>query len=225
MKQPLLQIPVHFHLVADLLMVKREVAMTPWLTPEQLAKTVLPEVNRIWSVAQIEWKLSGVSPATTRSEGRAEVTAYVLNAVRDSEGHSDPERVKKLLSLFALEKNDPKVAVNVYVVPYLGGTSQGHALPGRKLVLLGQWTDKPSRGKRPPEKCLLIENGPFRQGSFSRTVAHELGHVLGLKHPEPGAPPFHRLMGGNDPGNDLTDDEKNTARKTTAVLFGSPTRA
>ena len=222
MREPKIQIPVHFHLVADLLMAKREVAMMPWLTPEQVAKTVLPEINRLWSVAQIEWKLSGVSLATTRSEGRAEVMAYVLNAVRDSEGHSDPERVKKLLSLFPLEKNDPQ-AVNVYVVPYLGGTSQGHALPGRKLVLVGQWTDKPSRGKRPPEKCLLIENGPFQQGSFSRTVAHELGHVLGLKHPEPGAPPFHRLMGGNDPGNDLTDDEKATARKAAAALVPQKT--
>jgi hypothetical protein len=86
--------------------------------------------------------------------------------------------------------------------------------------MLGQWTDKPSRGKRPPEKCLLVERGDFKQGSFSRTAAHELGHILGLKHPD--APPLHRLMGGGNPGNELTDEEKALARKTAAALSAGP---
>jgi hypothetical protein len=68
------------------------------------------------------------------------------------------------------------------------------------------------------QKCLLVEGGNFKQGSFSRTVAHELGHVVGLKHPLPNVPPFHRLMGGSKPGNDLTEEEKTTAWKTASGL-------
>ena len=67
------------------------------------------------------------------------------------------------------------------MIPYLGGTSQGNTSPRQRRILLGEWTDKPSHGKRPPEKCLLVEAGDFQRGSFSRTVAHELGHILGFE--------------------------------------------
>jgi hypothetical protein len=216
--QALQRIEVRFHLVTDLTVATQGVEMTHWLTPEMIAKTVMPEVNRIWSAARIEWTLSGVSPATTRSENRTDTIACLLTAGRDSEGHGDPQRIRKLQSVLNLEQEDAR-AVNVYVVPYLGRTLQGNASPRQKRVILGQWTDKPSRGKRPPERCLLVENGEFRQGSLSRTVAHELGHILGLSHPPRSARPLHRLMGGSDPGIDLTDEEKATARKTAALLF------
>ena len=43
-----------------------------------------------------------------------------------------------------------------------------------------------------------------------------------LKHPLPNVPPFHRLMGGSKPGNDLTNEEKAIARKTATDLFAEP---
>jgi hypothetical protein len=217
------RIAVRFHLVTDMPMVMKGVALTNWLTPEMIEKTVMPEVNRIWAAAGIEWQLGDVRSTTTLSGKRAEVIAALLKAVRDSAGRSDPERIKQVQSILDLQHEDPQ-AVNLYVVPYLGGTSQGHALPGRRRVMLGQWTDKPSHGLRPPEKCLLIENGEFKRGSFSRTVAHELGHILGLQHPAKNVPPFHRLMGGSNPGNDLTDEEKAAAQQKAAALF-SPSKA
>ncbi len=213
-----LRVPVRFHVVTDMAMTKKGVAMDSWITPGMIEKTVMPEVNRIWSVAGIEWTLRGVDAVTTRDNHRAEVIEYVLQSTRDSEGHGDPERIKKLQSILRLDREDAGV-VNLYLVPYLGGTSQGNASPRQKRVILGQWTDKPSRGKQAPEKCLLVEAGAFRRGSFSRTVAHELGHVLGLKHPEPNAPPFHRLMGGREPGNELTGAERAQARQGAAAIF------
>lgn len=215
------RVAVHFHLVADMDMAKKGVAMTNWLTPEMIRTTVMPEVNRIWAPAKIEWTLSGVTPGSTRSEGRAEVIAYLLAATRDSEGRGDPERVRKLIAILNQGQNDPR-AVNLYVIPYLGGTSQGNAQPAQRRVILGQWTDKPSRGERPPEKCLLVEGQPFKQGSFGRTAAHELGHILGLKHPEKNVPPFQRLMGGTQQAYDLIDEEKVMARKTALTLFPAP---
>jgi hypothetical protein len=219
--EPTPRIAVRFHLVADLAMAKKDVSMVNWLTPEMIATTVMPEVNRIWAPARIEWTLSGVTPGSTRREHREDVIAYLLAATRDSEGHGDPERVRKLLAILNEERADAR-AVNIYVIPYLGGTSQGNTQPAQRRIIMGQWTDKPSRGERPPEKCLLVEDRPFKQGSFSRTVAHELGHILGLKHPEKNVPPFQRLMGGTQQAYDLTEDERATARKTAPTLFSAP---
>jgi hypothetical protein len=207
--EPTRRVAVRFHLVADMDMAKKGVVMTNWMTPEMIKTTVMPEVNRIWAPATIEWTLSGVTPGTTRSEGRSDVIAYLLAATRDSDGRGDPERIKKLLGI-------------LNVIPYLGGTSQGNTQPAQRRSIMGQWTDKPSRGERPPEKCLLVEDRPFKQGSFSRTVAHELGHILSLKHPERNVPPFQRLMGGTQQAYDLTDDEIATARKTALTLFSAP---
>ncbi len=215
------RVAVQFHLVADMEMAKRGVAMANWMTPEMITTAVMPEVNRIWAPAKIQWILSGVTPGTTRSEGRAGVIAYLLAATRDSEGRGDPERVRKLLAILNEERADPR-AVNIYVIPYLGGTSQGNTQPTQRRIIMGQWTDKPSRGERPPERCLLVEPLPFKQGSFGRTVAHELGHILGLKHPEKNVPPFQRLMGGTQQAYDLTDAEIVTARETVPTLFPTP---
>jgi hypothetical protein len=209
------RIPIRIHLITDLPMTKKGVAMTNWLTPEMIEKTVLPEVNRIWSGAKIEWMLNGMAPAATKPEGREETIIHLLQAKRDSEGKADPERVRKLETILKSDDAD-RGSVNIHVIPYLGGASQGVASTGKRRVIISQWTDKPSRGLRPPQRCLLVELGEFQQGSFSRTLAHELGHVLSLDHPTKGEAPFHRLMGGTDPGNELTDEEKTTARKRAA---------
>lgn len=211
------RIPIRIHLITDMPMAKRGVEMTNWLTAEMIEKTVLPEVNRIWSSARIEWTLNGITPGTTKTQGREGAVTHLLQATRDSEGNADPERVRKLEAIFKAEDVDRK-AVNIYVIPYLGGTSQGVASKGKRRVIISQWTDKPSQGLRPPQHCLLVEPGEFRQGSFSRTLAHELGHVLGLGHPAKGIGPFHRLMGGTDPGNDLTDEEKAISRNRATEL-------
>lgn len=217
--EAVLRIGVSFHLVTDMPMEKKGVALSNWITPEMISNTVMPEVNRIWAPAKIQWVLQGVNAATTRNEKRAETIAYLLQATRDSEGHGDPERIRKLESILRTEKEE-RGAVNLFVVPYLGGTSQGNTSPHARRIVLGQWTDKASRGQKPPERALLVEPLPFQRGSFSRTVAHELGHVVGLDHPARNDSEGHRLMGGGKPGYELTEAEKMRARKVAAKLAG-----
>lgn len=71
------------------------------------------------------------------------------------------------------------------------------------------WTDKPSRGRKPPQQVKLLEPQPFAVGSLSRTIAHELGHIVGLRHPNKAQQTrFGRLMGGRKPGENLTRRER-----------------
>lgn len=58
-----------------------------------------------------------------------------------------------------------------------------------------------------------MEPEPIKAGSLARTIAHELGHNLGLNHPpkkEGGT--TGRLMGGKVQGYTLTPEEITKAR-------------
>lgn len=71
----------------------------------------------------------------------------------------------------------------IYLFPFVGNTSQGNAMSGFDYhTIAGTWSNKHNGGGG-PEKTLLVENHNFFvRGSLSRTISHELGHVLSLKH-------------------------------------------
>jgi len=171
-------------------------------------------VNRIWRVADIAFRLDAVGPASTRHPpDRRERIDAIVNARRDADGESDPERIRHLGELIAFA---PAVAgmVDVYLVPYLGEASQGNTKRSLRRVFVAQWTDKASKGRRAPERFQLAETGAFTRGSLGRTVAHELGHVLGLRHPDKHADGgTGLLMGGRSPGYALTAEDIAKARR------------
>lgn len=210
---PAIQVPVRLHLVTGLIVPKGEQALAGWVTPADLENTVMPEVNRIWRPAGIEFVVEQVvSAAGAQPANRAELLGRIAAARRNEDGHPD-FRIVRLYEELLDFSAESRSAVNVHLVPYLGETYQGVAMPRRRRVLVGEWSDKASGARQPPRRVNLAEEEPFREGSLGRTLAHELGHIVGLKHPSRDRLPGpDRLMGGGRPGYHLTEEEIAAAR-------------
>lgn len=216
----IIQLPVRFHIVKDVEMEKKGVTMKMWLTPKDVEQTILPEINKIWLPAGIQWAVESIiieGPGPIPDKEKA--LRYIAESNRET-----PDRTKRILSLLN-QKNRHPVINNLYFVPFVGATSQGFALfgggsalednsDGGSRCVVGVWTDKPSGGIKPPQRFPLSEGMPYKIGSIARTCSHELGHNLLLQHPDKSTQTeFKRLMGGKRSGYDLTAEEILLARR------------
>ena len=216
-----IRLPLRIYIVSGVELEQKRVKMTQWITPEQVENTVLPEINRIWKPAKIEWVLDKVveQPAVEVPNLKEAITC-IQNAKRDEYGKSDPTRMPHIHALCGKENGHPAIN-NLYFFPYMGQTSQGNAGLTGNSAFVGVWTDKPSGGEDRPKKFDLRERGRFREGSIARTSSHELGHNLGLEHPDKKTQKeFDRLMGGKKPGNELIPEEIRKAREIARVRVG-----
>lgn len=214
-----IRVPLNFFIITELSIPKDSYHLTSWIQDSQVRKIILPEINRIWKPANIEFydKLILVRSAIN-SPKKKEISDFLASAERDESGNSDPERITKLSDIIDFKEETEKT-LNIYLVPYLGEASQGHAQRKIRRAFIAQWTDKPSKGTLKPERFQLVEEGEFKEGSLARTIAHEIGHLLKLSHPEKEEQVvFNRLMGGKQPGYQLTSDEIERARKQALKL-------
>ena len=163
--------------------------MNMWVTKDHIKSIVLPEINLIWRQAGIQWKVESIiyeeilDHLTTDSD-----ISYIAGSSRNKYGRSDPLRLLKLYNLMNPINRSAYHELNsnlfhIYLFPFIGNTSQGNAMKryGYHSVV-GVWSNKHNYGAI-PEKVLLTEDwGNFKRGSLARTISHEFGHVLGLRH-------------------------------------------
>ena len=210
----IIKLPIRFHILHGVTVEKKGVNMNMWIKDSHIHDTIMPELNRIWKPAKIEWYVESIAEEIISevSDEQNKAINLISNSKRDQNGKSDPRRIPLIYDFFD-EKKNKSDSYNIYLFPYIGETSQGNA-KGRNRAIVGVWTDKPSRGTRLPIRFQLSEKLPFKIGSIARTCAHELGHNLGLRHPDKSKQKITgRLMGGRRHGYLLTDPEIVTARK------------
>lgn len=207
-------LPVKFHLMQDVPMEFNGQQMNVWVTEGDIRGQVIKEVNRIWQQADIKWEIEDVvAELSADIPDKAEQLQFVTNTKRDERGKSDKSRLPVLYSLIDKSQHSD-TAYNVYIFPFIGQGSQGHASRQDNIVVIGAWTNKPTKGKGSAAKAKLVEAEPFKQGSLARTVAHELGHMLKLEHPDKATQTeFNLLMGGKKAGYLLTPKEIEKAQK------------
>ena len=210
----LIQLPLRVRLITNLELNRKKVKMQTWVTPKEFEETILPELNRIWKPANIQWVLESIAEQPAPNlPNRQELITYIENSKRNTPEKSYPKRTINILRLCNRARGHA-VVHNLYLFPYLGQTFQGFANMRGNHAVITTWTDKPFRAKKPPIKFQLAEEPPFKTGSIARTCSHELGHNLGLQHPDKKTQThFNRLMGGKKHGYDLTSEEIKSARK------------
>ena len=216
---PVLELPVRFHLLSDITMQKAGVEMGMWVTAEDVTNHIVPEMNRIWEPAGIRWVVESIL-----IEQSADIANKqdVIERIQDSD-RSTSTLTSEVRSLFPADATHEAI-INLHLFPFIGGTRQGFAATGGgwesgipndggNIAYVGVWTDKPSGGRNPPFQFPLTEALPFTIGSIARTCAHEVGHNLRLGHPNTSTQSvFNRLMGGIRDGYDLVEDEISSSR-------------
>ena len=211
----LIQLPLRVHLVTNVELQQKGTTMDMWIKPQDFQKKILPEINRIWKPANIQWVLESlvIQPAPDLPN-KKELTTFIQNSKRLPSGKSDPKRSLAVLQLCNRARSHPAIH-NLYFFPYLGKTYQGFAGLKGNYAVVTTWTDKPFRARKPPIKFPFTEELPFKIGSIARTCSHELGHNLALQHPDKTTQTrFNRLMGGKKHGYTLVPEEIELARKT-----------
>lgn len=213
--EKVIKVPVRFHLTQGVKLTVQGQEMENWVQPDDLTGPVMAELNRIWLPAGIQFVVESTrSEPVLKPRNAAELIRIVENSKRGEEEIPGSGRTTAIGKLIDTSKAHPNY-LNVYFFPYVGATYQGYAGLGGNYAILGVWTNKPSHGEKPPVKTLLTEPEPMVVGSLARTLAHEIGHNLGLAHPEKDpSREVGRLMGGGKQGYALTAEEIAVARKT-----------
>lgn len=212
-----IELNLRIHIMKDITMLHPTgTVMESWVSPTDVTEKIIPELNAIWDQAKIKWRIESIMEEAVVKDNTYEASInYIVNCKRNAEGESDPARLPLLYHLMQPENRSKteelgKNLFHIYLFPFIGNTSQGNAMSNFDYhCVVGTWSNK-HNGGGVPEKTLLTEyHDQLIRGSLSRTAAHELGHVLHLKHNECSA---NCLMSGGSDGYLLAKAQIETAR-------------
>jgi len=178
--EPIITLPIRFHLTNGAKITVKGQVMENWIKPADLTGRVLAEVNQIWKQAGIQFVTEQLlEEPILKPANFAELLEAIerpqsenLKNASDEAHEIESASVNAAGMLVDRTQKSPR-AMNIYVLPYLSAHIAGRGPIGTNSMLISTWHG--GSLKQPPQKRLLSE--------IAATIAHEIGHNLGLRHP------------------------------------------
>ena len=175
--QELIKIPVHVHIVQI-----DEGDYKTITTPEDVRED-FKNANWIWAQANIFWDVVAIDQTEANTTGFSSESKWISENVIASGQDTRETSIKEktiersvliISKLIQSEKYQNYSAINVYYLPTLFGVTCGYTAMCK--------TKSCRRSKEPFSVLAHYHPGGWECFESRRTLAHELGHILGLRH-------------------------------------------
>ena len=195
-------IPVRVHILTSIDVDVNGKQLATWVTQADFTTSVLPEMNRIWKPAGVQWKIESIVVEDA-------VKGPELQALLQRVAAKEKVEFPAFKAVFPAASKQPGL-VHLYLLPVIGALNGVAGINGN-VAIAATWRRK---GPNDFQRAPLVTSSPMLV-SVAKTSAHEVGHNLGLGHPDEKI--VERLMQAG-PGTLLIPEEITTARKRAAIL-------
>ena len=220
-------LPINVYIIDNMNMNVKGVEMKSWIDSDDI-EDVFEEINTLFfNKVGIEWEINEINIYDAPEDAQLD---YISELTRDTDKYPDKKRMEAYTSLIPKGKYS-KEFNNIFFTTFQGNTRQGHADVNRinrtidveddiHFTMIGTYsnkqtyyTNKHNGGGTPVKRKLLHEDG---EPSISFTVAHELGHVLGLNHLNTSV---DNIMNATTSSLQYTEEQKKTMTQKAKKIF------
>ena len=180
-------LPINSYIIKNMNLSVKGKQINSWITKNN-AKEIMNNVNNLFfNKYNIHWDLKEIIEFNVPNTANLK---FIEELTRDTTLYPNDKREKAYCSLIKKNMYSKKYN-NIYFSTFNGNTRQGKANINKNkhikdsdlkthihFTLIGTHTNKHNNGNKPKRREIYKIDEP----SLSFTVAHELAHVLGLKH-------------------------------------------